>query len=171
MKMKTLKITLATAVAAGLFVACANEKHDSKFVDVNGDGVADIEYKADNTIVDLDANDAIVVDGHVVKNTESNEEWDIVDEKALENSFDNVKADLKEFGKDVEDGAKKVGQDIEDGAKKVGEDIEDGAQKAGDAIEDGAQKTGDAVKDGVNKVGEGIKKVGEDIEKATDDKH
>ena len=155
--MKLGKLMMATVIVAGAMVACETESNH-KYVDVNGDGVADIEYTKDGEVIDLHEDDMITVEGTTVVNSETNEEWDIVDEQALENSFDNIEANLENFANDAEEGAKKVGNDIEEGAKKVGQDIEEGAQKAGEAIEDGAHE-----------VGEGIEKVGEDIQNSTDD--
>ena len=153
-----MKSILGAVVLAGALVACETEEDGHKYVDVDGDGVADIEYTADGEVVDLHDDDAITVDGTTVVNTDTDEEWDIVDEEALENSFENVEANLEDFGNDVKEGAEKVGRDIEEGAEKAGQEIEEGAKKAGDAIEDGAHE-----------VGEGVEHVGEEIQESTDD--
>lgn len=155
--MNKLRNGITFVVTAALFAACAENAGDSKYVDIDGDGNADIEYKADNTVVDLNEDDGITVEGTTVTNADTNEEWDLVDEQALENSFDNVKTDLKEFGNDVKEGAENVMNNVEEGAKN-----------AGDAVKEGAKNAGEAVKDGANKVGEGVEKAGQEVQEATD---
>lgn len=151
-----MKLGFASVVLAGTIVACGTES-TSKYVDVNGDGVADIEYTAEASFVDLNEEDMITVEGTTVTNAETQEEWVIADETALENSFENIGADLKEFSNDVEQGVEDAASDMKEGAQKVGEDIEQGLKATGDAIEDGAHEAGEA-----------LEKAGENVQEATD---
>lgn len=123
--MKNLRISLLVVFGSLLLISCAETAMETHYVDVDGDGDADIEYTVENGVNDLDDSDVIIVDGTVVTNAETNEEWDIVDEQALENSFDNIKNDLNEFGKDVREGAEDLGNEIEEGAEDVGNEIEE----------------------------------------------